>query len=90
MQDTCSVCGKGMKGGMWTNGDGFGDGKYVGLDVGNRKPYCWDCYEEGKAPDHNKDIDKAFKERQICGFLEAFVGRCRSPEPCEKHSHQTC
>ena len=89
-RDKCSVCEKVMEGGIWTNGDGFGDAKYVDITVGDFKGYCWDCYKQGKAPDHNNEIDKAFITKGMCGFLEAWVGRCRHSKPCDKHSQQEC
>ncbi len=90
IKDYCASCGKEFDSGMWTNGDGFGDGKYVGITVGDFKGYCWDCVKAGKSPDLNKQIDRAFEERSMCGFLEAWVGRCRNPKPCAKHSPQKC
>ena len=89
-KDYCSSCGKEMEGGIWTNGDGFGDAKYVDIEVGKFKGYCWDCYREGKAPNFAKQIDKAFTDKGMCGFLEAFIGRCRNSKPCAKHSEQKC
>ena len=89
-KDHCTECGKEMQGGVWTNGDGFGDGKYVDIDPGPHKPYCWDCHDQGKAPDLNKEIDKLFQESGMCGFLEAWIGRCRNPKPCTKHHDQKC
>lgn len=89
-KDKCSICEREMEGGVWTNGDGFGDGKYVGMDPGPLRPYCWNCYDKGRVPDLNKEIDKLFAERGWCGFLEAWVGRCRNPKPCAKHQDQKC
>lgn len=86
----CSSCGKEMEGGVYTDGDGFSDGKYVRITPPKFKGYCWDCYDAGKAPDLTKEIDKAFADRGMCGFLEAWVGRCRNPKPCLKHSEQKC
>lgn len=89
-KDHCTICGREMEGGIWTNGDGFSDGKYVGIDPGEHKPYCWDCHDQGKAPDFNKEIDALFQEKGMCGFLEAWVGRCRNLKPCIKHQDQKC
>ena len=86
----CAGCGKKSCGGVYTNGDGCSDGKYVGIIAGELKLYCWDCYEDGKAPDLNSDIDDKFKKQDLCGFNEAWIGRCREKKPCEKHKDIKC
>lgn len=86
----CSACQQPTFGGIDTNGDGFGDGKHVGIDVGPFKFYCWACYDKGYVPDHNQEIDLAFASSGLCGFKEAYVGRCKNTKPCVKHADQKC
>lgn len=85
----CVVCNKEKESGVITNGDGYGDAKYVGIVPPEWAFYCWDCYDQA-APDLSKRIDEAFVREGMCGFLEAWIGRCREPEPCPKHSGQKC
>lgn len=86
----CVSCNKNHEGGVYTNGDGFGDAKYVGISTGRYLFYCWDCYNNGEAPDFNKAIDVAFATANMCGFLEAWIGRCRNTNPCSTHISQKC
>ena len=83
----CVVCGA-DNGGVYTNGDGYGDGKYVGVTP---PPWGFWCWEHSKqAPNLDRQIDAAFAEHGLCGFLEAWIGRCRNLKPCEKHASQRC
>ena len=83
----CVICGK-ETGGLYTNGDGYGDGQHVGIDAGPLKHYCWEHADQ--APDLAADINDGFRELGLCGFLDAWVGRCRNKQPCSKHESQTC
>lgn len=91
-KSSCSLCGAEMDGGLWTNGDGFGDAKHVGLVAPDMRGFCWECVRTRGAeiPDLAKQIQEAFAERQMCGFLEAWIGRCRELQPCKKHSGRVC
>jgi hypothetical protein len=88
----CSLCSKEMSGGLWTNGDGYSDGKHVGIVPPKMTGFCWDCVKNrsSEVPELTAQINAAFAERGFCGFLEAWVGRCRNPQPCEKHANQIC
>jgi len=87
----CFSCGKEItEGSIWTNGDGYGDGKYVGIIPPDYQSYCWDCYRNKKAPDLTKVIDEAFAKAGMCGFTEAWIGRCRNQKPCTKHNSERC
>lgn len=85
---TCIHCHKEAEGGCYTNGDGYGDGKHVGLEAGPHLFFCWDCIEH--TPEHGPKIDDLFAANGMCGFLEAWIGRCRNPKPCDKHQSQKC
>lgn len=89
---SCFNCHKECEGGIYTNGDGHGDAKHVGIDAGSYRHYCWDCQEAATAlgVEVNSAIDAAFQERGWCGFLEAWRGRCRNPKPCAEHHDQRC
>lgn len=84
----CSICNTPSKGGLYTNGDGYGDAKIVDFDPGPFLFYCWACSDQ--APNHNEEITRLFIEKGMCGFLEAWVGRCTNTAPCVKHTTQTC
>lgn len=88
----CSLCRLEMNGGLWTNGDGYGDAKHVGIVVPEMKGFCWPCTRTRAAevPDFTDAINKAFAEQGMCGFLEAWIGRCRNRKPCTKHADQKC
>lgn len=92
MPDECVSCHKDLShiSSIFTDGDGFNDAQYVGIVKPPFKSYCWDCYKAGKAPNFNKQIDEAFAAVGMCGFLEAWIGRCRNPKPCKKHASQKC
>jgi hypothetical protein len=88
----CSLCGAEMNGGLWTSGDGYGDTKHVGIIAPEMRGFCWPCVKtrNSEIPDLTKDIDRAFAARDWCGFLEAWIGRCRNPKPCAKHANEKC
>lgn len=90
----CKICGRTDDcGGITTNGDGYGDSKYVGITPPEWATYCWDCYKKDptKIPDLTTKIDEAFVAYGFCGFLEAYVGRCRNERgKCPKHDSQKC
>ena len=46
----CVICGKDVDSEVYTAGDGFNDGQYVGIPREEFKFYCWDHYHQ--APDH--------------------------------------
>ena len=83
----CEVCGK-DQGGVYSNGDPYGDAKYVGIETGPSRHWCWDHADQVVSPDD--EIDAAFARRGWCGFVEAWVGRCRNPIPCARHKDQRC
>lgn len=87
---TCATCGKDTENYTLTDGDPYGDAKYVGIKVGKMLPYCEDCVILGNYPNLDDEIDNAYAERGWCGFLEAWVGRCREHKPCIKHESQRC
>lgn len=86
----CPACGERRSGGFSTNGDGFGDAKHVGITPPAWATYCWDCVRQGKMPNLSAEINSAFAERGWCGFLKAWVGRCRNPKPCAVHASERC
>ncbi len=88
MLDTCTNCSEEKSGGIWTNGDGYGDAKYVDIVTGELRFFCWDCKDA--VPNFTEEIDQAFIEYEMCGFLEAWIGRCRRDRPCDKHINQRC
>lgn len=92
LKDACILCGTTDGGGLYTNGDGFGDGKHVGVEPLPWGKYCWRCVREHKEkiPDQRAEIDAAFAARGLCGFEEAWVGRCKNSKPCVKHVNQKC
>ncbi len=85
----CDICGT-EKGKYFhfTNGDSMGDAKYVDLKLEEGKEYCSECVKQ--APDYTEEIDRRFKERGMCGFKEAYIGRCREMKPCKKHGELKC
>lgn len=90
-KDRCLACGKEMSSGVWTDGDGYGsDAKFVGIEKPTFGPYCWDCYNAGKAPNLKEQITTAFLARGYCGYLIAYVGRCRNKKPCPEHKDSKC
>lgn len=86
----CRGCGETHVGGVTTCGDPYGDSKHVGLPEREWGSYCWDCYDKGRVPDYDSEITAEFKRRGLCGFVQAWVGRCRQSAPCPKHSTQKC
>lgn len=85
---TCTRCGEWKRGGIYTNGDGYGDATYVDITPVVFGFYCWDCKDY--TPDLTEEIDKAFVKYGMCGFLEAWIGRCRNEKSCDKHISQRC
>jgi hypothetical protein len=93
MASICALCDQPKQGGTWTNGDGYGDAKHVGIVPPSWALYCWDCCKArpGDVPNLSAEIDAAFAEHGFCGFLEAWIGRCREPRgTCAKHDGQRC
>lgn len=90
--DQCSLCGSVMKGGVWTNGDGYGDAKHVGIQTPPMTGFCFTCCKDrsSEIPNFNARIDQAFIERGMCGFLQSWIGRCGNTRPCQKHGSETC
>jgi hypothetical protein len=90
----CYHCGKSITtGGMCTTGDPYGDGhKVLGWPKREARVYCWDCIEYPKkmTKEIADKIDAEFKQLGLCGFLEAWVGRCTNTIPCNKHKDQKC
>lgn len=88
----CTICGQPKSSGIYTSGDGYNDAQYIGITRPEMRFYCWDCNKEHAAeiPNLDKRIDEGFKAGGLCGFLEAWVGRCRNPNPCSKHAEQAC
>lgn len=90
--DTCQICGEKSFAGILTDGDPYSDGPFVGIPLGPMVKTCPKCkgkYPE-KVPDFDEEIDAAFKQQGLCGFLEAYQGRCRNKKPCQKHQDLTC
>lgn len=91
---SCVVCGSTEFGGLSTYHDPYGDRKHVGLQpvVDSAQHYCWDHAEIGyeKSRVAEREVDTAFAAAGLCGFLQAWVGRCRQPQPCAKHAAETC
>lgn len=47
--------------------------------------------ECGNDSSHTFNIkDEAFAERGLCGFLEAWIGRCKNSKPCSRHMNEKC
>lgn len=93
MESICALCDTPKVGGLWTNGDGYGDAKHVGIEPPAWAHYCWDCVRTrpDDVPKLSAEIDAAFAEHGFCGFMEAWVGRCREPRgECPKHDEQKC
>lgn len=88
----CTLCGQPSTGGLWTRGDGYGDGKYVGIPVGRSRFFCWTCVETRRSelPDMEAAITQAFHAHGLCGYIEPWIGRCRAKHPCEKHLRYRC
>lgn len=88
----CMICHEQKQGGIHTNGDGFGDAKHVNIVPPEWAFYCWDCYEKHpeKVPNLDNQITEAFRKAGMCGFLEAWIGRCRNATPCAKHEREKC
>ena len=84
----CVICKIEVRGGLHTDGDGYNDGRHVDFDPGPFQFYCWKCHKQ--APDHNAKITRRFREQGMCGFLEAWIGRCQNSAPCAKHNSQLC
>ncbi len=85
----CFVCGATNIGGIVTNGDD-GDGQYVGVDYGIQHFYCINCWNKGLIPDYKDKVDKAFKERNWCGYNQPYIGRCKKTRPCREHGELKC
>lgn len=87
----CASCGEAT--GNYTlmsDGDPYGDAKFVGIPVGSMKPYCLNCSMSGNYPNLSDEIGVEYVSRGWCGFLEAWVGRCRNAQPCSRHSNEKC
>lgn len=92
LTSTCCVCVSEVQGGLSTNGDPYGDRKKHGLPTFEWRFYCWKCANIGYAwaEELEKEVTKILRERGLCGFLEAWVGRCTNPQNCARHSNQKC
>lgn len=88
----CTICHKPKQSGLYTSGDGYGDAKHVGIESLPFEFYCWGCVKAHpeQIPNQDAKIDAAFAARGWCGFLEAWIGRCREVQPCPKHSGEQC
>lgn len=92
LKSYCSLCGLEMQGGVWTNGDPYGDARKLGADVPPMRGYCWSCVKErsDEIPNFGKAIKDILASRKLCGFLMSWVGHCKEPKPCAKHKDLTC
>lgn len=91
----CTSCGKPTLGGVHTNGDGYSsDAKHVGIEAPASGFFCWDCYLAGELPEEMKTlkrrINEAFEAAGMCGYLEAYRGRCRQQKDGCKHRERRC
>lgn len=84
----CALCGAQVAHGVVTNGDGYGDSQYVGIEVPELAAFCKECVRNrsSELPHFEKQIDRAFAERGWCGVMHRWLGRCRNPKPCPDHA----
>lgn len=88
-KSTCYNCNRSSEdGGIHTNGDSYGDRRKIGLPVSSHRFYCWDCKDHFAAFSvrQDKETNAEFARLGLCGFLEAWIGRCRNTSPCAKHT----
>lgn len=89
-QSTCFNCKRQSDSGIYTNGDPYGDRRKIGLPIALPRFYCWDCkdsYHEFSSR-QKQETDAEFSRLGLCGFLEAWIGRCRNSSPCAKHTEK--